>query len=184
MNWNLSHVTEDTTKMSSNRGVCACLLLLFFFLPSLSITLGSLIKVTTSTGSASSVLTSTTVSVTTSGRMAAWRNSGVDKHGGTNTSVHARAHTYTHTHNSKDGMGFSANAVLRHYWKHTSGKLIPYIPGLRSPRKLDGESMRKRASAASIVLSVQWTLEPPCTDASTVMADTHQKYEMNVQHCV
>ena len=43
------------------------------------------------------------------------------------------------------------------------------LPGLRSSLRLDGESMRSRASAASKVLSEQWMLVP-WTDAST---ETH-----------
>lgn len=34
------------------------------------------------------------------------------------------------------------------------------LPGLRSSLRLEGESMRSRASAASMVLSEQWTLVP------------------------
>lgn len=40
------------------------------------------------------------------------------------------------------------------------------LPGLRSSLRLEGESMRSRASAASMVLSEQWTLVP-WTEAST-----------------
>lgn len=43
------------------------------------------------------------------------------------------------------------------------------LPGLRSSLRLEGESMRSRASAASMVLSEQWTLVP-WTEAST---ETH-----------
>lgn len=40
------------------------------------------------------------------------------------------------------------------------------LPGLRSSLRLEGESMRRRASAASKVLSEQWILVP-WTEAST-----------------
>lgn len=40
------------------------------------------------------------------------------------------------------------------------------VPGLRSSLRLEGESMRRRASAASKVLSEQWILVP-WTEAST-----------------
>ena len=52
-----------------------------------------------------------------------------------------------------------------------------YLPGLRSSLRLDGESMRSRASAASKVLSEQWTLVP-WTEASTT-EEKHTKQLAN-----
>lgn len=46
------------------------------------------------------------------------------------------------------------------------GMAVLLLPGLRSSLMLDGESMRSKASAASMVLSEQWTLVP-WTEAST-----------------
>ena len=53
------------------------------------------------------------------------------------------------------------------------------LPGLRSSLRLEGESMCSRASAASMVLSEQWTLVP-WTEASTAT----QTQEESVKHYV
>lgn len=59
----------------------------------------------------------------------------------------------------------------------TNSVPVCVLPGLWSSLRLEGESMRSRASAASIVLSEQWTLVP-WTEASTA---THRRHKNSQQ---
>lgn len=84
------------------------------------------------------------------------------------------------TEESSQGWWGSTRLMLTEHINLSGGPLTVYLcvlPGLWSSLRLEGESMRSRASAASIVLSEQWTLVP-WTEASTA---THRRHENSQQ---